>query len=78
MIGLDALLGGAFAIALVALWLHHDKQAVRTAEFSLIGSLTFPTMLAFYLQQFSVIVSTFLLFLVLLLTLRYERRYQLS
>ena len=71
MEGINGLL---ILLTLVAFLLHRDEAAVQVGSASLIFTLTVINILSFYYHQFSVVLSSLLLFAVLLLIQSYRRR----
>lgn len=74
-IGMEGTIGILLFISSLLLFLGKDKRAISLAYVSLLFSLTIVNLLVFYFDQFSSIVITLVEFLILILILRYRKRF---
>lgn len=75
MITLDGITGLLLAVSAMAFLVKRDRVAVGMGVMGLVVTLTFINTLSFYYNQFSVVVSSIFVFLVLLLLQRYRDRF---
>jgi hypothetical protein len=73
--GLEGVIGLLLLISAVLMIIGKDKRGVSLAYISLLFSLTVVNLLLFYFNQFSTILVAFAEFCVLLVILRYRKRY---
>jgi hypothetical protein len=75
LLTIESVTGLLYLVAVIALLLRRDSLAVQCASLSLILSLTLGNTLAFYFNQFSVVLDSLGVFAVLIIVLRYRDRF---
>lgn len=71
----ESAIGVLFAIAVIGFLTHHDRTAIQISSTGLIIALTIGNTLSFYFDQFSVVVDSLLLAIVLLIVVRFRARF---
>jgi len=74
-IALELLMGGLLVVSLLLMLRGWETAAIRFGSSALVLSLTINNILKFYFNQFSVVAESILLFLVLMMLLRYQNRF---
>ncbi len=75
LLTVESIIGILFAIAVLGFLSNRDQTAIQISSAALILSLTISNTLAFYFNQFSVVLDSLLLTAVLLLLVRYRARF---
>jgi hypothetical protein len=75
LLTIESIIGVLYAFAVVGFLLNRDQIAIQISSTALILSLTVSNTLAFYFNQFSVVLDSMLLAAVLLLLVRYRARF---
>ncbi len=75
LLTIESAIGVLYAIAVVGFIRNRDQSALQISSTGLIISLTIGNTLSFYFDQFSVVLDSLLLSMVLLLVMRYRTRF---
>lgn len=75
LLTIESAIGVLYAIAVVGFIGNRDRMALQISSAGLILSLTIGNTLSFYFNQFSVVLDSLLLSMVLLLVMRYRTRF---
>jgi hypothetical protein len=75
LLTIEGTIGVLYAIAVIGFVGNRDRAAIQISSAALILSLTISNTLAFYFNQFSVVLDSLLLAFVLLLLVRYRARF---
>lgn len=75
LLTIESAIGILYAIAVVSFITNRDRTALQISSAGLILSLTIGNTLSFYFNQFSVVLDSLLLLVVLIVVMRYRKRF---
>ncbi len=78
LLTVESIIGVLYVVAVLGFLTHRDRIAIQISSTALILSLTISNTLSFYFNQFSVVLDSLLLTLVLLILARYRARFNLG